>query len=163
MTNIRRYYLEGCIYFITNVTFDRIPILIEDIDLLWASINKVTDDTNCELIAWVILPEHFHFLFKPDKKNISRTMQSIKMSFLKKYQYRLNLNIRRTWQYRFWDRMIRDADDFDRHLHYIHYNPVKHGLVESPFDYPHSSIFKFKYLYDEDWGRKLDFEGDFGE
>jgi putative transposase len=163
MTNIRRYYFDECLYFITNVTFNRTPILIENINLLWDSIYRTGDETACEIIAWVILPEHFHFLLKPEKRNISDTMKMIKLSFLKKFQRKHDLESGRVWQYRFWDHMIRNADDFDRHLHYIHYNPVKHGLVSSPFDYPHSSISRFGHLYDAEWGKDVKFEGDFGE
>lgn len=43
------------------------------------------------------------------------------------------------WQKGFWDHVIRDEADFQRHLDYIHYNPVKHGLVQRPEDWPYSS------------------------
>ncbi len=36
------------------------------------------------------------------------------------------------WQRRFWEHQLRDVDDFSRHIEYIHYNPVKHGLVDAP-------------------------------
>lgn len=163
MTNIRRYYFDECIYFITNITFNRIPILIENINILWKAIHKAEDETDCELIACVMMPEHFHFLIKPVKLNISDTMKMIKLSFIKKYHYKFEEDKGRVWQYRFWDHMIRDAADFDRHLNYIHYNPVKHGYASSSFDYPHSSILKFAHIYDKDWGRKEEFEGDYGE
>jgi putative transposase len=43
------------------------------------------------------------------------------------------------WQRRFWDHIIRNDHDFEIHLHYIHYNPVKHGFVFNPEDWPYSS------------------------
>ena len=51
--------------------------------------------------------------------------------------------------------MIRDQTDFNRHCDYIHYNPVKHGLVNSPLEWKHSSFRKFveKGLYRQDWGQ----------
>jgi putative transposase len=39
--------------------------------------------------------------------------------------------------------MIRDEADFRMHVDYIHYNPVKHGLVERPVDWPYSSIHRY--------------------
>ncbi len=73
----------------------------------------------------------------------------------------------RVWQHRFWDHIIRDDDDLNNHTDYIHYNPVKHGFVTSPFDWPHSSIHRFLEMgnYTLDWGRREDvlFVGDFGE
>lgn len=71
------------------------------------------------------------------------------------------------WQNRFWDHIIRDQDDMNRHLDYIHYNPVKHGLVDDPFLYEYSSLnlfYKHGY-YQRDWGVKEEpiIEGEFGE
>lgn len=61
------------------------------------------------------------------------------------------------WQKRFWDHIIRDECDFERHLDYIHYNPVKHGLVTKPEDWPHTSFTSWqqKGVYPERWGWSL--------
>jgi putative transposase len=61
-------------------------------------------------------------------------------------------------QRRFWEHTIRDESDFCRHCDYIHYNPVKHGLVDAPRDWPHSSFYKFveKGLYPESWGGTIE-------
>jgi putative transposase len=58
------------------------------------------------------------------------------------------------WQRRFWEHTIRDEEDFNRHLDYIHYNPVKHGLVKNVADWPWSSFHRYVRLgfYDPDWG-----------
>ncbi|MBI9018229.1 MAG: hypothetical protein JEZ07_13310 [Phycisphaerae bacterium] len=58
------------------------------------------------------------------------------------------------WQRRFWEHRLRDKEDFSNHLHYIHFNPVKHGYVESPADWPYSTFHRFwkKGIYDDfDW------------
>ena len=47
------------------------------------------------------------------------------------------------WQRRFWEHMIRDQSDYEHHINYIHYNPVKHGYVKNPSDWPYSSIHRF--------------------
>lgn len=59
------------------------------------------------------------------------------------------------WQKRFWDHVIRDERDYLNHLHYIHYNPVKHGLVTRPEDYPHTSYSGYlkRGWYEIGWGR----------
>ena len=44
------------------------------------------------------------------------------------------------WQRRYWEHTIRDDRDMSTHLDYIHFNPVKHGLVAHPADWPHSSF-----------------------
>ena len=61
---------------------------------------------------------------------------------------------RAIWQRRFFDHLVRDAEDRNAHIDYIHYNPVKHGLVARPVDWPHSSIHRFirRGRLDEHWG-----------
>ena len=50
--------------------------------------------------------------------------------------------------------MIRDDQDYAKHVEYIHYNPVKHGLVAAPKDWEYSSFYRYVRagLYDEMWG-----------
>jgi putative transposase len=61
---------------------------------------------------------------------------------------------RAVWQRRFWEHTCRDEDDLKRCLDYLHWNPVKHGLVACVRDYPWSSFHRFVRLgeYDMDWG-----------
>jgi putative transposase len=46
------------------------------------------------------------------------------------------------WQRRYWEHTIRDDQDFAIHFDHIHFNPVKHGLVEHPVEWPHSSFYR---------------------
>ena len=57
------------------------------------------------------------------------------------------------WQRRFWEHTILDDDDLHNHFDYIHYNPVKHGLVSDPADWPWSSFLRFvkSGYYSQDW------------
>jgi putative transposase len=61
---------------------------------------------------------------------------------------------RRVWQRRFWEHLIRDELDLQRHLDYLHWNPVKHGFVKSAKDWPYSTFHRFvnQGLYPPDWG-----------
>jgi putative transposase len=63
------------------------------------------------------------------------------------------------WQRRFWEHTIRDDRDFERHVDYIHFNPVRHGLVARVRDWPHSSFHHYVHrgILPEDWA------GEFGE
>ena len=49
---------------------------------------------------------------------------------------------------------LEDEDDFERHFDYVHYNPVKHGHVRCPYQWPHSSFHRYVSLgvYDQRWG-----------
>ena len=50
---------------------------------------------------------------------------------------------RTVWQPRYWEHRIRDDTDFARHVDYIHWNPVKHGLVARVADWPYSSVHRY--------------------
>ena len=58
------------------------------------------------------------------------------------------------WQPYFWEHLIRDAQDFENHMNYVHYNPVKHGLVKRVIDWQHSTFHRFvkEGIYTENWG-----------
>lgn len=65
------------------------------------------------------------------------------------------------WQRRYWEHAIRDERDLQNHVDYIHYNPVKHGLVLKVKDWPYSSFHQWvkRGHYQENWGaRPADFE-----
>jgi putative transposase len=52
-----------------------------------------------------------------------------------------------------WEHIIRDANDYEQHINYIHYNPVKHGYIHSPYDWKYSSIHRFikDGILSKDW------------
>ncbi len=58
------------------------------------------------------------------------------------------------WQHRFWEHQIRDERNYENHMNYLHYNPVKHGVVDNVKDWPHSTFHRYvrKGLYDKTWG-----------
>ena len=166
MTNIRRYFNEGNIYFLTHVTKNRCPLLINHVDLLQNSIKNSQEKFPFIIIAWVILPDHFHMLIDPVDCHLSSLMRKIKLSFSKKIRNQIGVNSSRIWQNRYWDHIIRNEEDFNLHIDYIHYNPVKHGIVNDPFKYSYSSIHKYykEGFYAREWGAKeIKFVGEYGE
>jgi len=64
---------------------------------------------------------------------------------------------RGVWQRRFWEHTIRDEEDLEAHFDYIHYNPVKHGLVQRPHEWPWSSFHRWVRAgqYPIDWAAGL--------
>ncbi len=66
--------------------------------------------------------------------------------------------------YDFWEHLIRDGTDFTRHMDYIHFNPVKHGLAQRPVDWPWSSLHRYiqQGIVPPNWAVGAD-EGHFGE
>ena len=107
-------------------------------------------------MAFCLLPEHLHCIWKlpPDDGDYSARWSSIKrdftMNFLKgggdesaQSDSRLKHRHRGVWQKRFWEHQIRDEKDLQNHIDYVHYNPLKHGLVEDVADWPWSTYHKY--------------------
>jgi putative transposase len=157
MTNIRRYYIPDAIYFITCVTYQRRDLftLQKSIALFWEITRNLKKIHPYKLYAHVLIPDHFHFLLQPLKEDVSMVMQSLKDNFSRHYKklHGIKTNIR-VWQYRFWDHVIRNQDDFNHHFDYIHYNPVKHRIVGKPEDSKQSSYLNWvrKGIYQIGWG-----------
>ena len=166
MSNLRRLKDNRTTYFITAVTFDRRPILVEFGVLCLNSIQKVSQEKSVELIAWAILPDHFHIIVNCQSVSVSSYMQSVKQSFSAQYRVQ-TCYLGRVWQLRFWDHIIRNESDLQSHLNYIHYNPVKHGVSNSPLSHGLSSasLYLEKGQYESDWGvvGVPVITGDFGE
>jgi putative transposase len=157
MTNIRRYDPTGRPVFITAVCHRRIPYLKRDWqkELLLSVMREVKSSSGFAMNAYVILDEHFHWIITPGKQNFSTIMQSIKLRFVHRYKKAIKQKKNATlWQRRFWDHIIRSAEDLHRHKDYIHYNPVKHGYVLKPLDYKWSSFNTHVEMrnYNAKWG-----------
>lgn len=154
MSKLLRYETSGSPCFITSVTSHRERFLKDSYDLLVASITEASRDTRSVVIAYAILPDHFHAVIEPKQANVSSIVKRIKLKFSYKYREKHGLYRMTLWQPRFWDHIIRDQNDLNRHIDYIHYNAVKHGYVESPYDWVHTSLHRYRQegYYSDDWG-----------
>ena len=160
--NYRRLFIKNGLVFLTIVTNNRIPILIKNIEILNQSYKNVIQYYKFDLIAYSILPDHIHCIIKPENiENYSKIVKSLKYSFTKNFNVGLvNPTYKKLWQNRFWEHTIRDENDLNTHLNYIHYNPVKHKLVNNVNEWKYSSFHKFveQNLYDMNWGSSSDIE-----
>lgn len=182
MPRYLRQRTAGNTFFFTVVTFERRKILTLDISrqIFGKAIASVQRQYPFSIEAWVLLPEHLHAIWTlPDgDTNYSKRWGLIKARFSKEtkglfHEEQLinpSRNKRREttiWQRRFWEHVIRDDQDFHRHIDYIHYNPVKHGLVARVEDWPYSTFHRYvkEGLYPENWGDNISFnqEASFGE
>jgi REP-associated tyrosine transposase len=101
--------------------------------------------------AWVVLPDHMHCLWTLPRgdDDFPGRWRAIKIAFSKSLRLdepRSAAMIRRgergIWQRRCWEHTIRDDRDFAIHCDYVHFNPVKHGLVAHPAEWPYSSYHR---------------------
>ena len=126
-------------------------------DALFDAMRYVHQLHPFRMLAYVGLWDHLHLLMQPTgKTSFSQVMHSIKRGTTFRVKALDNPEQRpRLWQNRFWDHVIRDEDDLNRHLDYIHYNPVKHGYVTNPQDWPRSSYANWlaRGYYEVGWGR----------
>jgi putative transposase len=168
MPNYRRAKTSGATYFFTVVTYRRQPILCLDENraVLKEVISKIALNHPFTVDAWVLLPDHLHCIWTLPKEDsdYSTRWALIKKEFTKSINQTATIDIPNqsrihhregtVWQRRFWEHQIRDNIDYNNHMDYIHFNPVKHKLVEAPRDWPYSSFQRLvaQGLYEEDWG-----------
>lgn len=163
MSNYKRLFLNDYKYvFITVVTYNRIPILVDNIDLLKQSIKNAHLKYNFSIVAISVMPDHLHLIIKLANINdYPKIIYSIKYYFsrhvkiqdLHLTESKIKKGEKGIWQRRYWEHTIRDENDLYKHLDYIHYNPIKHKLVSSLKDYKYSTFEKFVKLgfYEKDW------------
>ena len=182
MPNYRRVKIKGGTYFLTLVTYDRRKLFYSPgvRQLLLDAINHVGKYHPFIVVAYCILPDHLHFLWQmpEDDDNYSLRIAEIKKRFSKCFMdthgqtKQSNPSQRKRgetglWQRRFWEHYIRNEEDLHRHIDYIHYNPVKHGLVERVRDWTSSSFFDYVQTgnYETNWGEsyEIDDKFNFGE
>jgi putative transposase len=182
MPRYLRPQTTGGTYFFTVVTFGRRKILTQDISrqLLSKAFAEVKTQYPFSVEALVLLPDHLHAIWTlpVGDMDYSKRWGLIKANFSKEGKpyfsgtksanpSRIKRRETTIWQRRFWEHTIRDDADYGRHVDYIHYNPVKHGLVKNVIDWPHSSFHRYvrEEFYPENWGVGVTFNQDdsFGE
>ena len=181
MSHYRRANTSNATYFFTVVTYRREAFLCDESvrDALRNAIIKVQTQYSFEIDAWVLLPDHMHTIWTlpENDANFSLRWQLIKRYVTRECGAYLNrpewLNTSKIkhqeatlWQRRFWEHQICGDSDYQTHMDYCHFNPVKHGLVKRVQDWPYSSFHKYVILsqYPLDWaGQGLAEVGEFGD
>jgi len=167
-----RARLPGGSYFFTVALADRkSDLLLRHIDALRTALVSVRQERPFDLDAIVVLPEHLHCIWTlpMDDAGFRVRWQMIKSRFSRAIPEQGSVQGRKgergIWQRRYWEHLIRDETEFERHVDYIHFNPVKHGFVDRAADWPHSSFLRFvaRGTYLPSWAaaeptRQLEFE-----
>ena len=175
MPNYRRNYV-GEHFFFTLVTRQRIRVFHR---ARWRrrlseAIEQTQRERPWDMTGIVLLPDHLHMLWRMPRgdTDYSGRISVLKRRFTQAYlagggreapvsTAQRAKRFRGVWQRKFWEHTIRDARDFRMHLDYIHLNPVKHGLAETPRDWAWSSFHRYveQGMYEPDWCGRVDLPG----
>lgn len=176
---MERIQLPDAIYYITTVVYQRLPIFkqasyaIAIID----SLNFYRFKQGYRILGFVIMPDHLHMLiWLGATSTISEIMRDLKkytavriirqaevennqewLAYFEQAERQTKRSQNKVWQDSFWDKIIISEEILRQKLNYIHYNPVRAGLVESVSDYPYSSYRNYMdgddslLMIDRDW------------
>jgi putative transposase len=152
MPDYRRNRVPGGTFFFTvNLLDHRSNLLVARIDAVRDAVRQVRARAPFHIDAWVVLPDHMHCLWTLPQgdADFPGRWRAIKTAFAKslpigepRSPVMTSRGERGIWQRRYWEHTIRDDRDLAAHMDYTHFNPVKHGLVAHPADWPHSSFHR---------------------
>ncbi len=140
----------------------RSDVLVARVDLLRDVVRRVRERSPFHIDAWVVLPDHMHCVWTLPEGDLdySGRWRAIKTQFSKGLPVEEARSVvmmargeRGIWQRRYWEHTIRDERDYAAHVDYVHFNPVKHGLVGHPGEWPCSSFRAAvaRGVYPADW------------
>ncbi len=169
MSDYRRWFVTGGVYFFTVVTEQRRPIFGDEraVGLLGRVFRRVAAHRPFETITIVLLPDHLHCVWALPRGDVGYPgrWRWVKKAFSQEWSAidpsddwisdsRAARGELGFWQRRYWEHSIRDEQDLKQHVDYIHYNPVKHGYVRRAADWRWTSFHRFVRAgeYDVEWG-----------
>jgi len=153
---------EGSFFFTVNLRNRNSDALTRHIDILRRSIREVRERAWFHIDAWVVLPDHMHCVWTLPEgdDDFPERWRRIKASFSQARPLEgtptaamTERGDRGIWQRGYWEHTIRDDRDYATHVDYTHFNPVKHGYVVAPGDWPYSSFRRAvaRGMYDPAW------------
>jgi len=169
MPDYRRWFVAGGSFFFTVVVDGRRPLFADaqPVAILGNTMRDCFARWPVTVNAMVLLPDHLHAIWTMPSGDAEYTKRWgwIKKEFTKQWlaltgrerpisDSRRRQRRRGVWQPRYWEHTLEDEVDFERHFDYIHWNPVKHGHVCCPHEWPHSSFHRYveSGVYDRGWG-----------
>jgi putative transposase len=175
MPEYRRLYTPGSRYFFTvNLADRRSDLLVRDIEALRSAVARARDLQPFEIDAWVVLPDHLHAVWTLPEGDSAFSTRWATIKRLFSWQQPdtetrsascLMKRERGIWQRRFWEHMIRDDTDYRAQVDYVHFNPVKHGLVSHPAAWRYSTFHRaaLRGQVPAQWADPSGHAEDFGE
>lgn len=167
--NYKRVFIPNSYVHLIIVAYNRKNIFTKNIELLRNSFKNAKQYYNFEIVAICVLPNHIHMILNPDNiEEYPKIITAIKYYFSKNYDVGVetptygytNKGEKGVFQRRYFEHTIISEEDLNNQINYIHYNPVKHGLVKNVKDWKYSSFRKFveQNFYDINWGSDTDIQ-----
>lgn len=152
------YFVPGTVYMVTACTYQRLAHLSEPrtkknfLEVLF----KLVRQLQWELDAWVVLDNHYHMIVRVDaaRYRITQLIRPLHSITAKSMNRTDGTYGRKVWQ-NYWDTVINNEGSYLARLQYIHYNPIKHGVVNDPIEYECSSYRVFMKNADKVLKKKI--------
>jgi len=144
-SHLVRLQQTGHAHFITFTCYRRLTHLTDthSCSVVLRALENTRRRYGLRVYGFVLMPEHVHLLLsEPDRGTLARALQSLKSASARMARAP-NRNVEphaAFWQARYYDRYMRDWDEFSGTLRYIHRNPLKRGLCASSEQWPWSSF-----------------------
>jgi putative transposase len=140
-SQLERYQEAGDLHFVTFSCWRRLGYLETPLlrELFEGALERTRAEYYFEVIGYVVMPEHVHLLVsEPRKKLLAVALQALKLSVVRR------TSRRQFWLARYYDFNVYTEAKRIEKLEYMHWNPVKRGLVEKPGDWRWSSCHHYQ-------------------
>ena len=139
-------FLPNTFYMLTASTFQQEPLLLSpQRKTEWLeSFLSAANIYKWQIAAWVILNNHYHGILRSPEKagTLSKFVGSYHKHTARKWNIEDEMTGRKVW-WNYWDTCLASENDFYNRLRYVFWNPVKHGLCDSPEKYKFSNYKEF--------------------
>jgi len=174
--SLQRFHIEGHIYYITTIIYNRLPIFTRPTFVipLLDSLNFYRYKQEFKLVGYVVMPDHIHLIIWPfGNSTVSDIMRDYKEFTAKRIIRQAEVegiadwveafrqagettgrSNNKVWQDSYWDENVYTERFLRQKLNYLHRNPLRAGLVERPADHPYSSYRN--YEFGEEWLIEID-------
>jgi len=156
---LRRYHDSGHSHFVTFSCYRRQPNFSsgEIYDLFPECLERMRRRFDMCVYGYVVMPEHVHLLLsEPEKGTLADAIHYLKLSFAKRVKLLSQVSVQKKdanmmghnepfWQKRYYDRNVRNWQEFAVKLRYLHRNPVKRGLVKEAAQWKWSSFRHYAF------------------
>jgi putative transposase len=140
------WFVPNAIYMVTGSVLYKKPLLnsADKLEYFCETLIEHAGLAGWSLEAWVVMQNHYHFVAKSPEnarslKSLIQALHSITAKFVNRVD---GIPGRQVW-YNYWDSCIRSERSYQARLNYVIMNPVKHGFVQHPAEYPFSSYHWF--------------------